>query len=66
MKHIYLVESGVIKNDCRDFVRAFEDEAEAWRVILRRYKKYSLNRNNRLKKKGFRGVLYSKNRWVSY
>jgi len=65
MKHIYLVESGIIKNDCRDFIRAFEDETEAWYVILKRYKNYNLDRNNRFKKKGFRGILYSKNRWVS-
>lgn len=65
MKHIYLVESGILKNVGRDFIRAFEDESEAWYIILRRYKKYNLDRNNCFKKKGFLGVLYSKNRWVS-
>lgn len=64
MKHIYLVESGKYNDGCKDFTRAFEDESEAWRVVLRRYKKYNLDRNNNLKKEGFLGVLHCKNRWI--
>ncbi len=61
---IFLVESGLFGGGGKDLTRAFFDEAKAWKFVLRRYKKFNLERKNWQKHKGFRGVVFARNRWL--
>ncbi len=64
IKKIFLVESGLYGKDGKDLTIAFVDEQKAWEYVLRKYKRYSLERRNWQRKKGFRGIIFAKKRWL--
>lgn len=62
---IFLVESGIYEQGIKDLSIAYKDEQKAWLYSIKKFKKYHLERKRWEKRKGFRGILFGKNRWIA-